>query len=177
MAELTKAWRDGGRRTCSPQETWSRLKPLLPVFGIARVANITGLDRIGIPVFTACRPNSRSLSVFQGKGLSTGAARVSAVMEAYETWCAESIDAPLKFASIDELQFSHPLIGPLHPGFIFGTQNRHLVRKVDFNVVLGGLHQSLNQPFDVFRDQWNATALNITQVPELELYQAAFNAR
>ncbi|MEL7154743.1 MAG: YcaO-like family protein [Pseudomonadota bacterium] len=110
MAELTKAWRDGGRRTCSPQETWARLKPLLPVFGIARVANITGLDRIGIPVFTACRPNSRSLSVFQGKGLSTDAARVSAVMEAYETWCAESIDAPLKFASIDELQFSHPLI-------------------------------------------------------------------
>lgn len=109
MVELTKAWRDGGRRSCTPQETWARLKPLLPVFGIARVANITGLDRIGIPVFTACRPNSRSLSVFQGKGLSTEAARVSAVMEAYETWCAESIDLPLKFASIDELQFTHPL--------------------------------------------------------------------
>ena len=31
-------------------------------------------------------------------------------MEAYETWCAESIDAPLKFASMDELQFTHPLI-------------------------------------------------------------------
>ena len=110
MTELTKAWRDGGRRTCAPQETWARLKPLLPVLGIARVANITGLDRIGIPVFTACRPNSRSLSVFQGKGLSTDAARVSAVMEAYETWCAESITAPLMFASIDELQFSHPMI-------------------------------------------------------------------
>ena len=110
MTELTKAWRDGGRRSFSPEQTWTRLKPLLPVFGIARVANITGLDRIGIPVFTACRPNSRSLSVFQGKGLSTEAARVSAVMEAYETWCAESIDAPLKFASMDELQFTHPLI-------------------------------------------------------------------
>ena len=110
MTELTKAWRDGGRRTCAPEETWARLKPLLPVFGIARVANITGLDRIGIPVFTVCRPNSRSLSVFQGKGLSTDAARVSAVMEAYETWCAESIDAPLKFASVAELQFTHPLV-------------------------------------------------------------------
>ena len=31
-------------------------------------------------------------------------------MEAYETWCAESIDLPLKFASIDELQFTHPLV-------------------------------------------------------------------
>jgi len=110
VVELTKAWRAGGRRSCTPEETWARLKPLLPVFGIARVANITGLDRIGIPVFTACRPNSRSLSVFQGKGLSTKAARVSAVMEAYETWCAESINHPLKFASIDELQFTHPLV-------------------------------------------------------------------
>lgn len=108
--ELTKAWRTGGRRSCSPDETWARLKPLLPVFGIARVANITGLDRIGIPVFTACRPNSRSLSVFQGKGLSTDAARVSAVMEAYETWCAESINLPLVFGSIDELTYSHSLV-------------------------------------------------------------------
>lgn len=110
MSELTKAWRAGGRRSCSPNETWARLKPLLPVFGIARVANITGLDRIGIPVFTACRPNSRSLSVFQGKGLSTDAARVSAVMEAYESWCAETINLPLIFGSIDELTYSHTLV-------------------------------------------------------------------
>ena len=98
------------RRVCSPAETWARLSPLLPVFGISRVANITGLDRVGIPVFTACRPNSRSLSVFQGKGLTDAAARVSAVMEAYETWCAESIDLPLRFASHDEMRFTHELV-------------------------------------------------------------------
>ncbi len=107
---MSKGWREGARRSCPPAETWARLRPLLPVFGIARVGGITGLDRIGIPVFTACRPNSRSLSVFQGKGLTADAARVSAVMEAYETWCAETVDRPLKFASIDELRFSHPLI-------------------------------------------------------------------
>lgn len=110
MTDDGTMWREGGRRECSPADTWARLRPLLPVFGIPRVANITGLDRIGIPVFTACRPNSRSLSVFQGKGLTTDAARVSAVMEAYETWCAESIDHPLKFASIDEMRFSCRLI-------------------------------------------------------------------
>ncbi len=108
MAE--KDWSSGGRRSCSPDETWRRLKPLLPVMGISRVANITGLDRIGIPVFTACRPNGRSLSVFQGKGATVAAARVSAVMEAYETWCAEHIDLPLKYASIDELIHSHALV-------------------------------------------------------------------
>jgi YcaO-like protein with predicted kinase domain len=107
---VTKGWREGGRRACAPAQTWARLRPLLPVFGIARVGGITGLDRIGIPVFTACRPNSRSLSVFQGKGLAADAARVSAAMEAYETWCAETVDRPLKFASADELRFSHSLV-------------------------------------------------------------------
>jgi len=105
-----KTWQAGGRRSCTPAQTWARLSPLLPILGISRVANITGLDCIGIPVFTACRPNSRSLSVFQGKGIDVEAARVSAVMEAYETWCAERIDLPLRLGSIDELVHTHPLI-------------------------------------------------------------------
>ncbi len=109
MSGGDKLFRDGARRVCSPARTWAVLGPLLPVFGISRIADITGLDRIGIPVFTACRPNSRSLSVFQGKGASLDAARVSAVMEAFETWCAESIDSPLRLASLDELRFSHRL--------------------------------------------------------------------
>ena len=126
MSEPEKEWTSGGRRACTPSETWSRLLPLLPVIGITRVASITGLDCIGIPVFTACRPNSRSLSVFQGKGATLDAARVSAAMEAYETWCAERIDHPLKLASIDEICHTHalvdlerlPLMRPegVHPG-------------------------------------------------------------
>lgn len=36
------------------------------------------------------RPNARSLSVFQGKGATRDAAKVSAAMEAYEHFCAES---------------------------------------------------------------------------------------
>ncbi|MEM9145172.1 MAG: YcaO-like family protein [Pseudomonadota bacterium] len=101
--------RCGQRRACTPAQTWARLAPLLPVFGISRLANITGLDRVGVPVFTAARPNSRSLSVFQGKGLTVEAARVSAAMEAYETWCAESVLRPLLLASIEEIRFSHPV--------------------------------------------------------------------
>ncbi len=110
MTGPDKGWTAGGRRACTPGRTWARLAPLLPVLGISRVADITGLDGIGIPVFTACRPNSRSLSVFQGKGMSRDAARVSAVMEAYETWCAERIDRPLKLASIDEILPGHSLV-------------------------------------------------------------------
>lgn len=129
MTKGDKPFRDGARRSCPPAATWAKLAPLLPVFGISRVADITGLDRIGIPVCTACRPNARSLSVFQGKGLSLDAARVSAVMEAYETWCAESIDRPLRLASLDEMRYTQTLVDidalplaaiePLDPGHPF----------------------------------------------------------
>lgn len=52
--------------------------------GITRVGSLTGLDTIGIPVFFACRPNSRSLSVSQGKGMDVQSARIGAIMEAAE---------------------------------------------------------------------------------------------
>lgn len=73
----------------SPEQTWNRIRPLLDAHGITRVAEVTGLDRIGIPVFQAVRPASRTVSVSQGKGLDPISARVSAVMEAIELWHAE----------------------------------------------------------------------------------------
>lgn len=38
--------------------------------GLTRSASVTGLDVIGIPICMALLPNSRSLPVFQGKGLN-----------------------------------------------------------------------------------------------------------
>ena len=61
-----------------------RLAPYLSSLGITRVANVTGLDYLGISVVMAVRPNSYNLSVYQGKGVTLDAARASAVMEAYE---------------------------------------------------------------------------------------------
>ncbi|MGI9500524.1 MAG: YcaO-like family protein [Geminicoccaceae bacterium] len=97
----------GTHRSATPEETLARLEALLPALGITRLANITGLDCIGIPVYMACRPNSRSLAVFQGKGIEPAAAKVSAAMEAVETFHAESIDLPLKLASYEELRYTH----------------------------------------------------------------------
>lgn len=71
--------------------------------GITRLADVTGLDYIGIPVVMACRPNSRALSVAQGKGLDLDAARTSGFMEAAETWHGEHIDLPVPVASRREL--------------------------------------------------------------------------
>lgn len=75
--------------------------------GISRIANITGLDCIGVPVVAVYRPNSRSLSVAQGKGLSLIAAKVSGAMEAIESYHAENISRPLFFSSVDRLQAQH----------------------------------------------------------------------
>lgn len=77
--------------------------------GITRVANVTGLDRPGIPVVSVCRPNSRSLSVSQGKGLSLDAARASGIMESIESYHAEQIQAPLVLGSYRELRSRHRL--------------------------------------------------------------------
>lgn len=84
--------------------------PFLAGMGITRVANVTGLDRIGIPVYTVCRPNARSISVCQGKGLDAAAAKASGVMEAVETWHAENIALPVRLGSRDELERQLPLV-------------------------------------------------------------------
>jgi YcaO-like protein with predicted kinase domain len=70
--------------------------------GITRLGNITGLDRIGIPVAIAVRPNSRSVSVSQGKGLELPQAMASALMEACEIFHAEEI-GPLRRAAYRDL--------------------------------------------------------------------------
>ena len=71
--------------------------------GITRVANITGLDVIGIPVVTVCRPNARSLAVSQGKGTDLDAAKASGLMESIELYHAERVFQPLVLATLNEL--------------------------------------------------------------------------
>ena len=108
-AGAPKRYFHGTHRICAPRETLARLLPLLPAMGITRVANVTGLDRTGIPVVTVCRPNSRSVAVSQGKGLTLEAAKASGVMEAVEVWHAERIMLPLKMASLEEMRREHRL--------------------------------------------------------------------
>src|SRR5262245_48977598 len=92
-----------GSRVVAPEETWSRIRPILPKFGITRVGDITGLDRLGLPVWIAVRPNARTLSVSQGKGLDDMAARVSAAMEAIEIAHAEQPGLAVEYASLREI--------------------------------------------------------------------------
>jgi YcaO-like protein with predicted kinase domain len=94
----------GSHRTRLPVETLEKILPIKHRFGITRVANVTGLDRIGLPVVLATRPNSRSVAVSQGKGTSLEAAKASAVMEAIELWHAENFLRPMIYASHSEIE-------------------------------------------------------------------------
>jgi YcaO-like protein with predicted kinase domain len=85
-------------------ETFEKARALFAAFGITRIANLTGLDILGVPVYAAYRPNSRSLSVFQGKGHTRDAAMASAVMEAIEAYHAETISLPLRLCSYNEIR-------------------------------------------------------------------------
>ncbi len=60
--------------------------------GITRVADITSLDRIGIPVFSSIRPSAEegAVSVYNGKGATPIEARISAMMEGIERFSAEA---------------------------------------------------------------------------------------
>src|SRR5438270_2654827 len=107
---VPKAFRSGTHRTISPEATLSRVRPLMPVMGITRIANVTGLDSIGIPVVMVCRPNSRSLAVSQGKGLELAAAKASGLMESIETYHAETITLPLRLCSYEEIRYTLPVV-------------------------------------------------------------------
>jgi ribosomal protein S12 methylthiotransferase accessory factor len=78
--------------------------------GITRVANVTGLDTLGLPVVAVYRPNARSIVVSQGKGLDLWAAKASGLMEAIEAFHAEHAALPLRLASARELARSHELV-------------------------------------------------------------------
>jgi len=80
-----------GQRAVPPEETLERVQPLSKAAGVTRVADITDLDRIGIPVWSAIRPSAMSgaISVYNGKGLTREEAKVSAIMEAVERFSAE----------------------------------------------------------------------------------------
>lgn len=105
-----KRFRLGTHRVRSPEETWEALRDVLPKVGVTRVADVTGLDRIGIPVWQAVRPASRSLSVSQGKGATPAAARASAAMESVELWHAEDLSHLSRVVlSPREMRYDNPI--------------------------------------------------------------------
>ena len=83
---------------------------LAPRIGITRVADVTGLDRIGIPVVMVVRPNARGSAVSQGKGCDPASSLASGLMEAIEAWHAEHLALPPREASFLAVAADGPVL-------------------------------------------------------------------
>jgi putative methanogenesis marker protein 1 len=87
----TIKYAEGSQRVLSAEDTLKNIDGVLDKIGVTRIADITNLDRVGIPVLSAIRPSAATgaISIYSGKGFDERQARISAIMESIERCCAE----------------------------------------------------------------------------------------
>lgn len=90
-------------RAATSAAVLSIIRPHFAQLGITRLGEISELSEVFVPVAFACRPNSFSLSISLGKGLTSEQARAAAAMEAVETAIAERKPASAVTCSAREL--------------------------------------------------------------------------
>ena len=91
LQSCKKAYDNETQRASPLADTLARIEPKVPAAGITRVADITNLDRVGIPVFSCIRPTAEdgAITVYNGKGATVEESRISAIMEGIERYSAE----------------------------------------------------------------------------------------
>ena len=82
---------EGTQRVYEESTTLENTKEQIKKIGVTRIADITNLDRIGIPIFSVIRPSAAkgAISIYSGKGSTEQRARISAIMEGFERCLAE----------------------------------------------------------------------------------------
>jgi len=82
---------EGTQRVYDEATTLENTKDEIKTIGVTRIADITNLDRLGIPIFSAIRPSAAkgAISIYSGKGSTEQRARISAIMESFERCLAE----------------------------------------------------------------------------------------
>ena len=96
----------GTHRVIAPKKTIEINEDKLKTAGITRIADITDLDRVGLPIYTAIRPTAEdgAVSIYGGKGISKDHAKASAMMEGFERYSAEKQDSDdTVIANLDEI--------------------------------------------------------------------------
>ncbi|MBR2255700.1 MAG: YcaO-related McrA-glycine thioamidation protein [Candidatus Methanomethylophilaceae archaeon] len=97
MLQLTRCPKcspETGIRVMPPEETLSRVLPLLGKAGMGEPEDITRYDNLGIPVFSVDRQETAlgKPKYYNGKGVTREQAEASAVMETIERYSAELRD-------------------------------------------------------------------------------------
>jgi len=114
LRSCKKTYNNETQRAVPLEETLARIEPKVPAAGITRVADITSLDRIGIPVFSCIRPTAESgaITVYNGKGATVEESRISAIMEGIERYSAEVHDREIRVALLDEMKMEGAVLDP-----------------------------------------------------------------
>lgn len=110
----------GTFRSRRAAQTLELIKPLIKRAGISRIAKLTHLDNIGLPVYTCIRPNSENLTTSQGKGITDDLAMCSAYMEGIETFFSENIPTDILTTDSTFKNFNKISTKNLVPGYFSG---------------------------------------------------------
>jgi ribosomal protein S12 methylthiotransferase accessory factor len=103
----------GTQRTLHAEDTLHRVHEAARNLGVTRLADITGLDHVGIPTYSAVVPASAdAISVYTGKGLCPVDAKVGALMEAIERQTILRERLPLLEGTIAELRQANAILDP-----------------------------------------------------------------
>ena len=114
LKSCKKIYNNETQRAAPLDATLARIEPLVPAAGITRVADITSLDRIGIPVFSCIRPTAMdgAITVYNGKGATVEESRISAIMEGIERYSSELHDRRVHLAPYQEMLARGRVINP-----------------------------------------------------------------
>lgn len=181
-------WR-GTQRSVSPEETIERVRPVLPIAGITRVADITGLDKIGIPTTLVIRPNGLTLSNSTGKGFTLAAASASGTMEAIELFHAEECRLDSFRLPYRDLVQTHPCLAidelplarcaPFSPDWPYlWTTGWDLVSQRDVALPVSMIHMGnrADRIYDLFAFQLTSNGLasgnNLLEAVNAGLFEA-----
>ncbi|HEY7734365.1 MAG TPA: YcaO-like family protein [Nitrososphaera sp.] len=114
-----KKWTANGTSRVKPaRETLEKVMPLASRIGVTRLADITDMDALRVPNYSAVLPGTEDyIWVYSGKGPTKEHAKASAVMESIERYSSLPAGGPRNFtrSSYSDLSKNHRV---LHPGEI-----------------------------------------------------------
>jgi ribosomal protein S12 methylthiotransferase accessory factor len=103
-------------RVKSVEDTLTTIIPICRSIGVTRISDITYMDRLYIPNYSAILPNTEdSIWVYSGKGITKMHAKASALMESVERYCSLSSTCTKNFIQGTYLELSKVYNKVLHP--------------------------------------------------------------
>src|SRR5215210_5874552 len=106
---------NGTSRIMPAQETLERVSSVSQKIGVTRLADITNMDILGIPNYSAVLPGTEDyIWVYSGKGATKVHAKASALMECIERYSSLPSGGPKNFirGSYDQLSKSFHVLHP-----------------------------------------------------------------